>query len=169
MLPRQVPSKDEFYIGMAFWAASKSKDPSTQCGAFIISEHNEPLGWGYNGPPKNIDDYEINWQRPEKYDYVNHAEVNAIHHAKGSTKRATIYVTAKPCKFCMLDIVRAEISNVVYFPYVPKDSDSMLSDLKMAEKTEEIARLGKVHIRIFDGNLNWMLERMESLKKIGVL
>ena len=42
---REVPERDEFYLGMAFWAASKSKDPNTQCGAFIIGKDNSPIGW----------------------------------------------------------------------------------------------------------------------------
>lgn len=166
--PRKVPDRDSFYIGMAHWAASKSKDPNSQCGAFIISKENEPLGWGYNGPPKKIKDDDVVWKRPEKYDFLIHAEVNAIQHARGDLNDSTIYVTAKPCKSCMLSIVSAGISRVVYFPYSSNDKNSMLSNLEISEKTDEIARLGNVSLEKFDKDLNWMLERIEWMKNANI-
>lgn len=168
MNPREVPNRDEFYLGMAFWASSRSKDPSTQCGAFIISKDNEPLGWGYNGPPKSIIDTNISWSRPEKYDFIIHAEVNAINHAKGNLLDSTIYVTAKPCKNCMLSIVNSGISRVVYFPYKGSDKNSMLSNSIISEKTEEIAKLANVRLEQFNNNLNWILDRVEFMKTIGI-
>lgn len=164
MNPREVPDRDSFYIAMAFWAASRSKDPSAQCGAFIISEQNEPLGWGYNGPPKKIKDADIPWTRPEKYDFVVHAEVNAIQHAHGNLENSTIYVTAKPCKYCMLSIVSSGIKRVVYFPYVSNDKNSMLSDQEISFKTDKIAKLGNIVLEKFNGNLDWMLERINWMK-----
>lgn len=164
--PRIVPDRDEFYLGMAFWAASRSKDPRTQCGAFIISADNTPLGWGYNGPPANIRDTDISWGRPEKYDFIDHAEVNAIEYARGDLRGATMYVTAKPCKDCMKDIVRKKISRVVWFP-TKHDASSMLAQVDM-EKTDEIARLGNVRLEKYEGNLNWMRDRIQWMEELGV-
>jgi dCMP deaminase len=166
--PREVPDRDSFYLGMAFWAASRSKDPNTQCGAFIISKENEPLGWGYNGPPKRIDDTKICWSRPKKYDYIIHAEINAINYARGELYGSTIYVTAKPCKNCMLNIVNVGIKKVVYFPYKSKDNNSMLSDPLMSDKTDEISYLSNVELCEFRGSLNWMLSRIDLFKSIGI-
>lgn len=162
--PRPVPDRDSFYLGMAFWAASRSKDPNTQCGAFIISRNNEPLGWGYNGPPKKIDDVDVCWERPKKYDYIIHAEINAINYARGNLNNSTIYVTAKPCKNCILHIVNSGISRIVYFPYKSLDEESMLSDYSMSNKTNEIAKMGGIDLCEFRGNLNWMLDRIEIMK-----
>lgn len=166
--PREVPDRDSFYLGMAFWAASKSKDPNTQCGAFIISENNEPLGWGYNGPPKKIKDSKICWGRPQKYDYIIHAEINAINYARGNLVNSTIYVTAKPCKNCILNIINVGISKVIYFPYKSKDLTSMLSDPSMSSKTDEIASIAGVDLCEYTGNLNWMTERMQIFKELGI-
>lgn len=166
--PRQVPYRDEFYLGMAFWAASRSKDPNTQCGAFIISKDNIPLGWGYNGPPQKINDNDVIWSRPEKYDFITHAEVNAIHYAPKNLDGSTIYVTGKPCKDCMLHIVRAGISRVVYFPYKGPDKTSMLADPQISMKTEEIARKAGVSLEEFSNKLDWMVERMNWMKSIGI-
>ena len=169
MKVRETPDRDSFYLGMAFWAASRSKDPSTQCGAFIIGKNNEPLGWGYNGPPKNIKDTDVCWERPHKYDFIIHAEINAITYARGNLNDSTIYVTAKPCKNCMLHIVNVGISKVIYFPYRSNDSKSMLSDPLMSNKTDQIANMGSVELREFSGSLDWMLERVDFMKNIGVL
>jgi dCMP deaminase len=168
MKPRDVPDRDSFYIAMAFWAASRSKDPSSQCGAFIIGENNEPLGWGYNGPPKKIKDTDITWTRPEKYDFIVHSEVNAIQHAHGNLENSTMYVTAKPCKSCMLHIVSSGIGRVVYFPFRPKDKSSMLCNVEISEKTDKIAQLGNVVLEEFNQNLDWMLERINWMKSEGI-
>jgi len=170
--PRSVPSRDEFYLGMALWYAAKSKDPVTQCGAMIVSRNNEPLGWGYNGPPRQIPDDAIHWGREEydgldKYDLVDHSESNAIEYSCGDLEGATIYVSAKPCKDCMKDIVRKGIKRVVWYDSEP-DKDSMLADEAM-NKTEKIARLGGVEMIPISSKLLWMQERWEQLKQMGVI
>ena len=64
--------------------ASKSKDPDTKVGAIIVNQENEHVASGYNGFPPGFMDYEDRWQRPIKYDFAVHAEVNAICRAKQS-------------------------------------------------------------------------------------
>ena len=167
--PRDVPLREDYYMGMAFWIASKSKDPNTQVGAIIISNKNSVLGSGYNGPPRQIDDNAINWDRSYKYDFICHAEENAIDYAFGSLSDATIYVTAQPCVKCMLRIVKSGIKSVVYYPMNKKtDNGSMLAVEEMQKKTEEIATLGGVFLSEFDGNLNWMRDRMKWMESIGI-
>lgn len=165
--PRAVPSRDEYYMGEAFIIASKSKDPRTQVGCRIVSKNNDPLSTGYNGPPQNINDTAIDWDRPEKYPYIVHSEDNAIKRAKKKKLRgATVYVTAPPCKSCMLDIVDAKVARVVYFR--PKtDSGSLLANNEEWETTQNIAKLGGVRLDQFQGNLNWLRDRIESLKELG--
>lgn len=166
--PRSVPSRDDKYMGLAFWHASFSKDPNTQMGAVIISPNNIPLGSGYNGPPKEIKDDAISWGRPDKYDFMIHAEENAIEYSFGSLEGASLYVTGKPCKKCMLMIVRSGIKHVIYFPHKTKDSSSMFNGSEVSERTDEIARLGGVTLREFKGNLNWMRDRIQVMKKLGI-
>jgi dCMP deaminase len=64
--PRLVPPRDDKYMGLAFMMAGFSKDPNTQVGAIIVDRKNHPLGWGYNGPPSEILDCDVNWGRPDK-------------------------------------------------------------------------------------------------------
>ena len=167
-LPRDVPSRDDYYMGMAFMVSRKSKDPSTQMGAYIITPENEPVGWGYNGPPGNVDDHLVNWDRPDKYDFIIHAEENAMWNADKPTKGCTLYVTGKPCKNCMLRIARAKICRVVYFPHKPKDVNSMFNNEMIMDRTDEIASMWRVKLEVFEGNLNWMRDDMIKLSELGI-
>lgn len=166
--PRPVPDRDTKYMGIAVMYAGLSKDPNTQMGALIVSLDNEPLSFGYNGPPAKIDDTFINWDRSEKYDFIAHAEENAIDYSCGDLSESTIYVTGMPCKKCMLRIVRAKIRRVCYLER-PYDPGSMQSKEKDKEKALEIAQLGKVKVEKFTGNLNWLGDWVMHMKAIGVL
>ena len=42
---------DEYFMGVAEMSARRSKDPSTQVGACIVSPENKILSMGYNGFP----------------------------------------------------------------------------------------------------------------------
>jgi dCMP deaminase len=177
--PRHVPSRDEFYMGEAFWVAAKSKDPNTQVGARIVSEENEPLGTGYNGPPSEMNDREINWGRavkdhPDletrlgKYPFMKHAEDNAIRRSKKKLLRgATIYVTAPPCRDCMLDIVDCGIKRVVYHrPQGDPASLTQSEDERMV--TAMIAAKGGVALENFTGDLKWMVAHYQKLVDMGL-
>ena len=43
---------DEYFLGVAILSGKRSKDPSTQVGACIVSQDNKILSMGYNGFPK---------------------------------------------------------------------------------------------------------------------
>jgi dCMP deaminase len=152
-------------MGLAFWIASKSKDPNTQCGAVIIDSNNRPRGWGYNGPPEQIPDSSIDWSRPAKYKLMVHAEINAIRHAAGDLKGSTMYITGTPCSACMLSIATAHISKVEYYPF-KSDSESMLSDNEDWERAFEIARLSNIEIVQFDKDLMWIEDRAKEIIQI---
>lgn len=44
---------DEYFMGVATLSGRRSKDPSTQVGACIVSQDNKILSMGYNGFPKD--------------------------------------------------------------------------------------------------------------------
>jgi dCMP deaminase len=170
MQPRLTPTRNQRYMGLAFFHASFSKDPSTQVGAIIVNEYNEICGTGYNGPPSKIDDNKIDWSRPNKYLYIKHAEANAIDHSLKSIENSTLYVTGIPCQKCMLEIVDAGISKVIYFDmkkYV--DSNSMLCNNNEIEITKNIANLGNVELIEFSESLVWMKNRIENLVNQGII
>ena len=116
-------SWDEFFMGVAKMAAGRSKDPSTQVGACIVSKENRILSIGYNGAPNRFEDDEFPWNRESKdsletkYPYVCHAELNAILNFPGSKKDlegSKIYVDLFPCNECAKIIIQAGITEVIY-------------------------------------------------------
>lgn len=52
---------DEYFMGVATLSGRRSKDPSTQVGACIVSQDNKILSMGYNGFPKGCSDDEFPW------------------------------------------------------------------------------------------------------------
>src|SRR4051812_27216087 len=131
--PREVPDWDGFLLGLAYFYAAKSKDPSTQCGAVVVDRFHIPLGFGFNGPPRQIDDTKVDWSRPAKYGVIRHAEDGAIDHCRAGLhglEGCTIYCTGHPCSKCMLKIVCKGISRVVYGPHtiiMVDDAETALS------------------------------------------
>ena len=113
-------SWDEYFMGVAILASKRSKDPSTQVGACIIDADRRILSTGYNGFPKGCSDDEFPWNRDEsagetKYQYVVHAELNAILNASGKKLAgSTLYVGLFPCNECAKAIIQSGISEVVY-------------------------------------------------------
>lgn len=102
------------FLKLAHEIASWSKDESSKVGAVILDEDRKPKSFGYNGPPRNIDDNKPHRRiRPAKYFYFEHAERNAIYNAESSLSRCTLYVTHYPCADCARGIIQNEITKVV--------------------------------------------------------
>ncbi len=110
---------DEYFMGIAFLSAMRSKDPSTQVGACIVDEDHKVVSIGYNGMPIGCDDDRMPWGHgsglESKYLYVCHAEFNAILNIRSaSLKGCTIYVSLFPCNECAKAIIQTGIKEVVY-------------------------------------------------------
>lgn len=158
--PRNVISKQDYYMYLAYMTAMRSKDPSTQVGAIIVSKDNQPISSGYNGIPKQIKDDLIDWSRPNKYSFVHHAEDNAIWHAKGKDLTgSSMFVTMFPCKSCMLDIVRSGIYNVYYSGF-----GSKLLDESEIEKSKLIAKLGNIELIQYNQNFDEIIQYFNKFK-----
>ena len=111
-------SWDEYFMGVAKLAAHRSKDPSTQVGACIVSQDNIIISTGYNGMPKGCSDDDFPWDREgaeTKYPFVVHAELNAILNASGRDLRGSrVYVALFPCNECAKAIIQSGVKEVVY-------------------------------------------------------
>jgi len=120
-------------MGIAELASKRSKDPSTQHGVCIVDNNNRVVSIGYNGLPNGLDDSGYNsktsygitkaqsidyWDKPQKYEYVVHAELNAILNATVDLKKTTLFLFSPkgyyPCnKGCAQAIIQSGIKNVV--------------------------------------------------------
>lgn len=130
-------SWDEYFMGVALLAAERSKDPNTQVGACIVDAQNRILATGYNGFPQGCSDDDFPWNRDEalgetKYQFVVHAELNAILNARGkSLAGAVLYVGLFPCNECAKAIIQAGISEVVYLSDKYASTPSTLASKRM--------------------------------------
>ena len=130
---------DEYFIALAKLTAMRSKDPSTQVGACIISADNRILSVGYNGAPNGFDDDNFPWNRQgenleTKYPYVCHAEMNAVLNYRGTRKdfeNARIYVDLFPCNECAKIIIQSGIKEVVYLSNKYKDSENNIASRRL--------------------------------------
>jgi dCMP deaminase len=115
--PRQW---SDVFFDIAHAIAQRSKDPSTQCGAVVVSADYTILGMGFNGPPPQFVDELVPWEkRPEKYFYIEHAEENAIHyalsaHGSAPLKGSSLFVTHEPCVNCVRKLIRSNIRRIFY-------------------------------------------------------
>lgn len=114
-------SWDEYFMGVAYLASMRSKDPNTQVGACIVSKENKILSMGYNGFPNGCSDDTYPWDRESdyeldsKYMYSTHSELNAILNYRGGSLEGTkMYVTLFPCNECAKAIIQSGIRTVVY-------------------------------------------------------
>ena len=132
-------SWDEYFMAIAKLSAKRSKDPSTQVGACIVSKENRILSIGYNGAPNGYNDDIFPWDREgnpldTKYLYVVHAERNAILNYNGSRKDlegAKIYVDLFPCNECAKEIIQAGIKEVIYLSDKYKDTEGTIASKRL--------------------------------------
>lgn len=131
-----VLSWDDYFMGLAHLSAKRSKDPSTQVGAAIVSEEHRVVGIGYNGFPSGCDDDVFPWEREgefgeTKYPYVVHAELNAILNSNQLCHGCTIYVSLFPCNECAKAIIQSGISRIVYESDKYADTDGTKASKRM--------------------------------------
>ena len=130
-------SWDEYFMGIALLAARRSKDPSTQVGACIVSRDNIIISTGYNGMPKGCSDDDFPWDREgddTKCPYVVHAELNAVLNANGRDLRGSrIYVALFPCNECAKAIIQSGVEEVIYLSDKYGDSMSSLASKRMLD------------------------------------
>ncbi|MBQ7333248.1 MAG: dCMP deaminase family protein [Clostridia bacterium] len=132
-------SWDEYFMGVALLAAQRSKDPNTQVGACLIDSQNRIISTGYNGFPQGCSDDDFPWNRDEKcgetkYQFVVHAELNAILNARGKLLQdSKIYVGLFPCNECAKAIIQAGVAEVIYLSDKYHDTPSTKASRRMLE------------------------------------
>ena len=131
--------------------AQWSKDRSSKVGAVIV-KNGVILTTGYNGFPRGCnDDLEERHERPEKYQWVIHAELNSILNAARqgvSTVGADMYVNWYVCDRCAGNIVNAGIKRL--FCDVEPDWDDPRSETFGFLRTRDILKEGGVEVHFLD-------------------
>jgi len=105
----------EWQLTKARTMASRSRDPSTRCGAVIIRPDKTVAGEGYNGFPRGMED-KPEWcaDRAEKYPRTIHAEMNALLHSYERLHGYHMYLTGPACDECAKHVAAAGITAVFW-------------------------------------------------------
>lgn len=107
---------DLFYLGMAQYVSTASKDPSTKTGAVIVAPDNSVVSVGFNGFPKRMPDDDALYQdRETKYSRILHCEVNALIFAGRSIPDGSTLYTYPfmSCDRCVVQMLQAGILRFV--------------------------------------------------------
>ena len=110
------PSWDVWFMKQVYLAAEKSKDPSTKIGAVLVRD-NHVISSGYNGFPRKVRDKKRrSLKREIKYEFVVHAEDNAVLAAALfgiSTLGTTLYTQGIPCCECAKSVIQGGVKEIV--------------------------------------------------------
>ena len=104
------------YIRMARIWSENSYCKRRQVGALIVKD-KMIISDGYNGTPSGFDNICEDPETNLTFQYVLHAEANAITkvaRSQISSEGATLYVTASPCIECAKLIIQAGIKRVAF-------------------------------------------------------
>jgi dCMP deaminase len=145
---------NEFYVDMAKFVATKSKDRSTTVGAVAVDPRSmSVIDIGYNGFPRGIaDDNEAYHERPMKYLVTEHAERNLIYNCARTGKAldgAILYMHYQPipCCDCARGVIQAGIKTIVGPDLLfPGKGDQWLESLAVAEDLLIEAGVKRIYI-----------------------
>lgn len=152
---RFIPPDDSVYMGLSWFLASFSPNPSQQSGAvFVVND--EILSCGWNRPPLDLIK-KTDWSLAENW------IIDAEENAKSdwcNYEKSILYVTHMPNKSSILKLIKMGVEEIVY----SKKNHLYSDDLKIIE---EISR-NVIKVTEFNGNLCWMQDWMLNLKYLNV-
>jgi len=95
-----------------------SKDPSSKVGCLLLAPDSlQILSMGYNGFPRGVDEtLPERWERPTKYEFVEHSERNCLYNACRSgtcTNNSIAVITLYPCCDCCRALIQSGIKTIV--------------------------------------------------------
>jgi len=146
------PSKDAYFMNLAFNVSLRSIDPHTKHGAVVVDNDYGILTCGYNSWVRNADDDEVELERSKKS--LIHAEMNAILQAAKSgisLKDSRFYITGSPCIECFQSIIQVGAKRIIYGP----KQWSKSNDPEYLEKFHKLYRNSNgLVVELFNENLD---------------
>ena len=106
---------DEYFMSIAEAVSAKSKDPSSKMGCVIVDPHKRVVSLGYNGLIQGANESKLTLsERPMKYRFVIHSEMNAILFAHQDLTGCTVYNHTATCDNCLKHCLQSGIKRFVY-------------------------------------------------------
>lgn len=155
MNDRTIPSWCDYFLGQAFLTSQRSPDKQTQCGCVIANGKNQIVGQGYNGFPRGLLDSQLPDTRPEKYDWMIHAEVNAVLNSNGCLDDCTAYITTMPCFNCTLLMWQAGIKKIMYAKN-GKTPSMINNDSKYSDLMDKLKDMSNIKMVTVQANLEFI-------------
>lgn len=111
------PTQSTYWMGIAEAVSLKSHDAETKVGAILVKNDTGTIvATGYNGFVRGAPDDQLPNTRPEKYEYIVHAEENLLaqcaKHGVG-INNCTLIITLSPCQKCLRLMFQAGITKVI--------------------------------------------------------
>lgn len=146
--PREMEFHEAHMIAACAYAML-SRAERAKVGSVIVKE-GAVISFGFNGTPAGWDN-RCEDEHGKTYPWVRHAERNAfskLAKGAGGAKGATIYTSYAPCVECALEMIGAEIAQVVY-----------LVEFKKADGLEYLRKSGIQVLKLSEA----FTRRMESV------
>lgn len=153
---------DYQWMGHARLAASTSDDSTKQVGCVIVDPRNNRMVInGANTLPDGVRKLPQRVAKPYKFDWIEHAERNAIYRAARhgfSLNGCVMYLPWFPCHECARAIVQSGIAELVAVP--PDFSHHKWG--RSHELATEILDESQVQVRYYEENQIKRLSRLAS-------
>lgn len=125
--------KELVYMQMAHQVKALSPDKETKVGAIMLSSEGRIVASSYNGFLRGAIDEDLPKTRPNKYEFIQHAETNIIYNCGYEgirTKDTKIVCTLSPCLFCLRACYQSGVTTIIYDElYHNFDNDEFYSKL----------------------------------------
>lgn len=148
------PSWTNYFLGLAKVVSQRSHDIHTQHGCIITDQSHRILGVGYNGFPRNVDDNLLPTSRPDKYNWMIHAERNALSNCVVRPDNGIAYVTGQCCNDCIMALWQEGVGTV----FMAKNHGTHLFDENAQNRFDTFVQLSGIKINYIDANLSWLKE-----------
>ncbi len=146
------PNWNNYFLGLAKVVSQRSHDQHTKHGCVITDLQHRILGVGYNGFPKGMDDSKLPLTRPEKYDWIIHAERNALSNCTIRPDNGIAYVTGQCCNDCIMALWQEGISKVI----MANSHGTKLFDQAQQIKFDLFVKHTGIEIIRIDTNFSWL-------------
>jgi dCMP deaminase len=146
------PTWHEYFIGLAAVVAQRSHDVQTKHGCIITDQNHRILGVGYNGFPKGLNDNSLPNTRPLKYDWIIHAERNALSNCVIRPDNGIAYVTGQSCNDCIMALWQEGIKKV----FLRKSHGTHLFDDNSAQRFKAFVDMSGIDINYIEPDLSWL-------------
>lgn len=149
----------DFYLGLAKVISKKSPDTQTQHGCVITCKDNRPLGFGFNGFPRGVNDSDLPTTRPDKYPWMYHSEKNALANCILRPEGGIAYVTGQCCNDCIYAMWQHGVKTV----HMLDAHGTHLQSVTDKEWWDTFIKKTAFNVQYHEPNFSWLSEVLTEL------